>query len=497
MKNWVKRKSIRFLSLLLMLAMAAAILEPASASAATYYMSVDEAIVAVRSGLAQRKTDITVYVSSTIDFFEDSAVQDNIFLPAVAETGSSDYRVGDYLNEQWWGHSTWVTQYSKAKWKIEFLDIKYATNAEQEREFDTKLNQVINDLNLWNKSDYMKYQGIYQYICDHVVYDDVAYEASSAGDSSAYRLSYSAYSALTRGTAVCAGYASLFYAMCKAMGLPVRIITGTANGKFGWGNHALNAVMLDGEWYQVDVTWDAGDQPERWRYFIKGESYFPKHAPEGGATYNNLSFSDYLVKDSDWEAVSRFRDTAEGTTCYYAAWVLSDMGVISGTGKYTFSPEGILTRGQMVTMLYRYHGEPGYNAVNTFADIPEDAYYRRAAEWAASAGIVSGFGDGSFRGDDPLTYEQIAVILDRFSGIIGMEVTGRDIILPSEGISEYAYDSIYWALSSGVMDSPLYPKSAVTRGDAAVMLYRLMLLSDQYRPEESQPDIHDYHLGAA
>ena len=78
-----------------------------------------------------------------------------------------------------------------------------------------------------------------------------------------------------------------------------------------------------------------------------------------------------------------------------------------------------------------------------------------------------------------------------------MEVTGRDIILPSEGISEYAYDSIYWALSSGVMDSPLYPKSAVTRGDAAVMLYRLMLLSDQYRPEESQPDIHDYHLGAA
>ena len=81
---------------------------------------------------------------------------------------------------------------------------------------------------------------IHDTICDMCTYDTDA------------ELNQSAYSALVLGKTVCAGYARAFQVVCQELGLTCYYITGTASG----GDHAWNIVSIDGDFYNVDLTWD-------------------------------------------------------------------------------------------------------------------------------------------------------------------------------------------------------------------------------------------------
>lgn len=91
-------------------------------------------------------------------------------------------------------------------------------------------------------------------------------------------------------------------------------------------------------------------------------------------------------------------------------------GVIKGFTATTFGPDTELTRAQFVTMLYRYAGSPesgsDLSSVTDAADIAD--CYRAAAAWAVKQGIITGFEDGSFRPDLPISRAQLAVILARY-----------------------------------------------------------------------------------
>ncbi len=65
-------------------------------------------------------------------------------------------------------------------------------------------------------------------------------------------LNQSAYSALVNGSTVCAGYARAFQNVCQELGLTCYYLTGTADG----GDHAWNIISIDGNFYNVDLTWD-------------------------------------------------------------------------------------------------------------------------------------------------------------------------------------------------------------------------------------------------
>ena len=132
-------------------------------------------------------------------------------------------------------------------------------------------------LELEEKSEYERVSAIYDYITSHVIYDTEAYQAHLAGNDSDYDMAYTAYSALINGRAVCQGYATLFYAMCRYAGLEVLMVDGIALGQDGWGDHAWNMVRVDGYWYQADPTWDADPSFMGYRYFLKGTDTFKKH----------------------------------------------------------------------------------------------------------------------------------------------------------------------------------------------------------------------------
>ncbi len=241
--------------------------------------NLDDSVNKVRDAMVARQTGVQVYFYSWKDFMKDAAVRDELFYAACSEEHSDSYNTGAYLksNVKSCDVSTQKIGEDPPRWKVTFRNIVYRTDAEQEAEFDAKLQEVMAQLDIQEASDYEKCSAIYDYITSHVTYDHDAYQAHLQGDDRGYDLAYTAYSALIHGKAVCQGYATLFYAMCRYAGLEVLMVDGIAQNDDGWGEHAWNLVRIDGYWYQADPTWDSESSVMGYRYFLQGTDTFKKH----------------------------------------------------------------------------------------------------------------------------------------------------------------------------------------------------------------------------
>jgi hypothetical protein len=146
------------------------------------------------------------------------------------------------------------------------FSFNFYTTASQEKQFRTKAETVLSNLDLVNKTEYEKVQAIYSYIAKNVTYD---YKNLNNKD---YTLKQSAYAALVNQTAVCQGYSSLFYYLALSAGLDSRVVVGqsiNAEGKVE--DHAWNVVRIGNTYYYVDSTWDAGRQ--YYEYFLQGKNF--------------------------------------------------------------------------------------------------------------------------------------------------------------------------------------------------------------------------------
>lgn len=123
--------------------------------------------------------------------------------------------------------------------------------------------------------------------------------------------------------------------------------------------------------------------------------------------------------------------------------------LMTGTSATTFSPNVTTTRGMFVTILYRLEGEPAVSDNCPFNDVKSGSYYEKAITWAAANGIVSGYGNGRFGPDAPITREQMAVILYCYTQFKKLDVSaGEDADILSykdvQKISEYAFSAMQW-----------------------------------------------------
>ena len=110
-----------------------------------------------------------------------------------------------------------------------------------------------------------------------------------------------------------------------------------------------------------------------------------------------------------------FNDVPEGYWAYDAIQYVYGEGLMAGTSGSTFNPEGTTTRGQIVTILWRLSGSPVVNYLMDFDDVDPAAYYAEAIRWATSEGVVTGYCNGLFGTNDPITREQLAVMLHRYA----------------------------------------------------------------------------------
>ena len=208
-------------------------------------------------------------------------------------------------------------------------------------------------------------------------------------------------------------------------------------------------------------------------------------ANDGTAEFALDHASDYaiVIDDRSHELVDLpFNDVPEGYWAYDAIQYVYGEGLMAGTSGSTFSPEGTTTRGQIVTILWRLSGSPVVNYLMDFDDVDPAAYYAEAIRWATSEGIAGGYGGGVFGPDDPITREQLAVMLHRYAQHQGYDVSiGEDTNILSYAdaftVSEYAVAALQWACGAGIISgtgdgSTLTPQGEATRAQAATVLMR-------------------------
>ena len=172
-----------------------------------------------------------------------------------------------------------------------------------------------------------------------------------------------------------------------------------------------------------------------------------------------------------------FTDVDAADPFYNAIVFAHKSGLMKGISDTEFDASGTLTRAMFVTILGRMDMiDPADWSDCPFSDCEPlgDWDYVPYVAWAAENGIVLGFGDGTFRPYDPVTNEQVVLMLQRYAEYLGCEITVPDIAF--EGASPWASAAVSWALANGV-----YPTEAETvftapaqRGWMAAAIYNLV-----------------------
>lgn len=174
-----------------------------------------------------------------------------------------------------------------------------------------------------------------------------------------------------------------------------------------------------------------------------------------------------------------FSDVSSDDWFYEAAISAYERGVMYGSGNsHSFRPNDPVTRGQLVTMLYRLVGSSAASQQTPYRDVAQDAYYAKAVSWGHQNKIINGTAADRFDPDSAVTREQMISILWRCASDRGTEEAANlAVYRDAAEISEYAVEAMQWACANGFVkggsDQLLHPKNAVTRAEVAVILQRL------------------------
>lgn len=197
------------------------------------------------------------------------------------------------------------------------------------------------------------------------------------------------------------------------------------------------------------------------------------------ATFKVSHFSLYVVGALQQE--NEFNDVTENNWFYNAVSYISGKGLMKGTGDKIFNPHGKTTRGMVVAILWRMENSPKVVKENNFADVKNSKYYYDAVAWASENGIAGGYSAESFRPDDSITREQLAVILFNYASYKGYKPqTCTDL----SGFSDYgslhkwSKDAMSWTngegLINGIGSNLLNPQGKAERCQVAATLQRFM-----------------------
>lgn len=411
------------------------------------YVSVEEGIVQMREQMMKRNNNIVIKVKSTNS--DTSAVFNEILYGALAHTGEPGagdnlqwtrgvISVGDGFDGYYSGGYCYYTLP---------YDVDYYTTAAQEAELDAAVDQLMDEWNyLEGKTDIEKIGTIYDYITSNVVYD---YEHLSDPN---YDLMFTGYAAMIDGTAVCQGYANLFYRLALEVGVDNRIVVGDGWTGSEWGAHAWNLVEVDGLYYYVDSTWDAtyaqAGWPYQW-YLLGSQNFGLDHVHD---TMWSDFVADYPISATDYADGGSLPDpnpdpnpgTVQGYCGDDLTWTLSedDMLTISGTGEMWDYPEDYPGWYQYMRRVKTCVVEEGVTSIGDWA-----FYECSALTHIELPDSLTSIGYGAFVRCSGLTMVDMGTgveIIDEgaFSGCSSL----TDVVLP-ESVTSIGNDAFYGCIN--------------------------------------------------
>jgi len=504
-------------------------------SSVNYLTSESEICKELREALVERKSTITLHYESQA---YDKTDPTRFFEKAVAHTGKPTE--GDYLK---WQYAGWdATQSGHVDGNTYYLTIKYTmtwyTTAKQETALDAKISRILQSLDLDGKSDYEKVSAIYSYVCQHVTYDSkhdaddsyklkyTAYAAAINGTSVCQGYSVLLYRLMLEegidcrfisGTANGANhswnivklggkYYNLDATWDAGSDTPAYFLKSDAN----FSDHERDEAYLTQSFVrnypmgetdykeQRDAHTHTYKQPEfEWssdllsciaRFFctlgddIQQEACTVTVNEDGtriaSCTFDGKTYTDQIISDT-----RRVEDifTDVPSTSWYRDYVqyVYDHALMGGVSKTEFRPDGTLTRAQVAQILYNQAGSPDVTEESQFTDVKSTAWYYRAVTWAAENQVVGGYTDGTFRPNQSITRQEVAVMLYARAGRPVASGSLDGIFADSSSVAKWATNAMVWAYQNQILsgeragdDLYLRPKNNATRAQAAVMITR-------------------------
>ena len=189
-------------------------------------------------------------------------------------------------------------------------------------------------------------------------------------------------------------------------------------------------------------------------------------------TFENISASHTI--EVQFRVRSSFVDVPSGS--YYedaVDWAVAN-GITTGTDAAHFSPDGICTRAQAVTFLWRVAGRPAPESrTMPFTDVPADSYYYDAVLWAVENGITKGTSSTTFSPDDTCTRAQIVTFLWRSEQ---SPAAGSSNPFTDVSADAYYADAVLWAvkeaITTGTTRTTFSPDAECTRAQIVTFLWR-------------------------
>ncbi|MBR5429412.1 MAG: S-layer homology domain-containing protein [Firmicutes bacterium] len=330
----------------------------------------------------------------------------------------------------------------------------------------------------------------------------------------------SAVATLARASGSCEGYVNLYLAALRAAGVACRQVSGylyqpAVHLSADYIDPDSGDVYLDSlrhtwaEFYLPGLGWLPADPTFTYTFEVDGQetkfvnwSYFANVSPanryicfrQGDTDADRIrllsatggqvetGFSARLTAGLDYTPFS----DVDGHWAEDSVRYCVENGLFNGVSAQSFAPETSMTRAMFVTVLGRLYeklrgplAESGTDS--GFDDVPAGSYYEKYLSWAADQGVISGYGNGRFGPNDPVTREQMATIMAAFLQVAGV---GEQVSPGSPAGFADAWEISGWAeegvaacvgcgLLSGYPDGCFYPQDQATRAQVAAILERL------------------------
>lgn len=177
-------------------------------------------------------------------------------------------------------------------------------------------------------------------------------------------------------------------------------------------------------------------------------------------------------------SAAAFTDVESGAWYESAVNEMVENGIMTGVAEGVFSPLGNVTRGALVTALWRMEGAPQPETKGHFPDVVPDSWYADPVDWAYEVGIIKGTDKGLFNGSGVLSRQELAVILtryDTFRGTATLAQGSLEQFLDANEVASWAKEGLAHAVGMGWLegaDDKLSPKGATNRAQLAVILQR-------------------------
>ena len=198
----------------------------------------------------------------------------------------------------------------------------------------------------------------------------------------------------------------------------------------------------------------------------------------------NYKFANLKVSES-----KVFSDVQTSDWFYNAVFNAKKLGYIAGIGDGSlFAPNADIKRGDVAVVLFRMANGEAYKDedfsfdvnhgfLTGFSDVDGHAYYAKAIAWAAKAGVVNGYADGTFRAEKNITSEEFAAMLSNFAKLKGEDISveDADAVLAAypdgSAVSAWAKPAVAWAVENDVMGNgaKLDATSNISRARVAAM----------------------------